>query len=383
MSSDFSSTYISIEARAETDFVNQNGTAGAEVEVTFVVHEPVSLDRDTGFFGLGSASLSQGGQVLWYDQWPENSCTDLFPPASTCVALSPGEYTLRVGASGFGTNCGGCFPNGAGDATLQFAACDDADGDLLCDIVDNCPNDANPDQADADNDNLGDACDICVGPENDADHDGFCADVDNCPTTHNPTQSDQDGDELGDVCDNCPTQSNAPQMDSDLDGIGDACDNCPAMINPLQLDGDGDGWGNGCDNCPGNANGNQNDSDGDGWGNSCDCQRNDAAAYPADEVLGISHAKISGGSRLTWNASAGSPDYSVVRGTISGLAVQDLGACVASGINDTHYDDPSVPNVGDPFVYFVRGVSAACGDGTVGFDSNGVERDAEAVGACP
>ena len=46
--------------------------------------------------------------------------------------------------------------DGAGDA------CDDEnDSDGVLDAVDNCPDLANPDQADADGDGFGDVCDIC------------------------------------------------------------------------------------------------------------------------------------------------------------------------------------------------------------------------------
>src|SRR6266849_8973789 len=38
----------------------------------------------------------------------------------------------------------------------------DADGDGVCDMLDNCPNDANPSQADSDHDGIGDACDPCT-----------------------------------------------------------------------------------------------------------------------------------------------------------------------------------------------------------------------------
>jgi len=33
------------------------------------------------------------------------------------------------------------------------------DGDDICDNVDNCPNNSNPNQADSNNDEIGDACD--------------------------------------------------------------------------------------------------------------------------------------------------------------------------------------------------------------------------------
>jgi hypothetical protein len=51
----------------------------------------------------------------------------------------------------------------------------DADGDLLYAVIDNCPFDYNPDQADCDLDGIGDACDDCAAdPSNDSDGDGIC-----------------------------------------------------------------------------------------------------------------------------------------------------------------------------------------------------------------
>lgn len=73
----------------------------------------------------------------------------------------------------------------------------------------------------------------------DADGDGVCDDVDNCPDDANADQADIDGDGVGDVCDNCPDDANTDQADSDGDGIGDACD-----------DGDNDGVLDGEDLCP-------------------------------------------------------------------------------------------------------------------------------------
>jgi hypothetical protein len=45
-----------------------------------------------------------------------------------------------------------------------YAVCRDRDGDGVCDADDNCPDVANPDQADGDGDGIGDACDPCTGP---------------------------------------------------------------------------------------------------------------------------------------------------------------------------------------------------------------------------
>ncbi len=78
----------------------------------------------------------------------------------------------------------------------------DIDLDGVCTPLDNCPTNANSGQANADGDLLGDACDACPNdPANDVDADGVCGNVDNCPTTPNAGQADLDGDGLGDVCD--------------------------------------------------------------------------------------------------------------------------------------------------------------------------------------
>lgn len=57
----------------------------------------------------------------------------------------------------------------------------------------------------------------------DVDRDGVpCAD--NCPQVYNPEQADYDDDGIGDVCDNCPYISNRGQEDEDCDGIGNPCE---------------------------------------------------------------------------------------------------------------------------------------------------------------
>ena len=126
----------------------------------------------------------------------------------------------------------------------------DRDCDGIPDLIDNCPDVYNPDQADDDHDGIGNLCDTdtfgCNTME-DADCDGIPNTVDNCPYTSNTDQRDTDGDGIGDACDNCPLVPNPDQLDSDGDGIGDACDNCPFVPNPDQLDSDGDGIGDACD----------------------------------------------------------------------------------------------------------------------------------------
>ncbi len=149
--------------------------------------------------------------------------------------------------------------NNLGDPSPQ----QDTDLDGIGNKCDNCPSNANANQADNDKDGTGDLCD------SDDDNDGFADTIDKCPITPG-ANGDADGDGKGDICDNCPATSNASQTDQDGDGAGDACDNCQAIVNSDQDDQDGDTVGSSCDNCPNLSNLNQADSDGDQIGNVCD-----------------------------------------------------------------------------------------------------------------
>ena len=71
----------------------------------------------------------------------------------------------------------------------------------------------------------------------DSDGDGIRDEEDNCPANANPNQADRDGDGVGDVCDNCPDVANPDQRDSDGDGVGDACEGGPVTCD---MDDDGD-----------------------------------------------------------------------------------------------------------------------------------------------
>lgn len=48
---------------------------------------------------------------------------------------------------------------------------------------------------------------------------------------YNPEQADTDEDDRGNACDNCPDASNPDQLDSDANDIGDACEPVPGDID--------------------------------------------------------------------------------------------------------------------------------------------------------
>ena len=76
----------------------------------------------------------------------------------------------------------------------------DSDGDTVEDCNDVCP--GFDDHVDTDADLLPDGCDACpLDPLNDVDGDGICGDIDNCPSDANADQADIDIDGLGDACD--------------------------------------------------------------------------------------------------------------------------------------------------------------------------------------
>lgn len=84
----------------------------------------------------------------------------------------------------------------------------------------------------------------CTQPEPDTDGDGVANNVDNCPMNANADQADANHNMIGDVCE----AMGAP--DADGDGRPDATDNCPRVWNVAQGDDDHDGIGNVCDPTP-------------------------------------------------------------------------------------------------------------------------------------
>jgi hypothetical protein len=157
--------------------------------------------------------------------------------------VNPGNTDLRGLWGSFSSDL---HANGSNVTVLQGAT--DADGDGFYDDADSCPTIANPQQLDADGDGIGDACDTTPGcglssgcgqlicEYVDTDNDGKQNYYDNCPNIANPHQLDADNDGIGDVCDmtpgcgGCGQPACEKQVDTDGDGIPDAEENCSESI---------------------------------------------------------------------------------------------------------------------------------------------------------
>ena len=117
----------------------------------------------------------------------------------------------------------------------------DLDGDGVLNGVDNCVETPNADQADIDNNGIGDVC-------QDTDNDSILDINDNCPDNPNTDQADIDNNGVGDACqdtdgdtildidDNCIDISNVDQQDTNDNGFGDVCDTSYASPENITLE---------------------------------------------------------------------------------------------------------------------------------------------------
>ena len=152
------------------------------------------MERETGDSYATLAGLNTASYDLFFCAEPGDE--------PTCEPTRPGEY--------------------------EGSTASDIDGDGVDNGLDNCPEIFNPvrtfddgEQADGDEDGVGDVCDPCP----------LDAGVTTCTP---PDPYDRDGDGVADDGDNCPLVANAEQEDADGDNVGDACDACPYDSN---LDG--------------------------------------------------------------------------------------------------------------------------------------------------
>jgi len=152
----------------------------------------VTNDADSDFNPpFGSACPSTGVQTILFDG-----------PFGDKSTNNADDYILNTGDV--------VFINNAGTSFAVSAPASDSDGDGVPDDEDNCPNDANADQADCDGDGIGDVCAVASGADDDCN-----------------------GNESPDRCDII----NGSSSDSDGNGIPDECEAPP----PCEGDTNGDG----------------------------------------------------------------------------------------------------------------------------------------------
>ena len=193
----------------------------------------------------GSNSYDLDGTIVHY-RWSYTTGENF--PANiddgvevTYVFENPGIYNLELKV---------IDDDGAEDSNVTtveiIQACEpDSDGDGIPDDVDNCPTIYNPDQADNDEDGIGDVCDddddndgIPDDEDDDIDGDGYTnEDEEECGSDPNDADSvpdDNDGDFIPDCVDE----------DDDNDGYTDedevACGSDPKDPDSIPADNDGD-----------------------------------------------------------------------------------------------------------------------------------------------
>lgn len=163
--------------------------------------------------------------------------------------------------------------------------------------------------------------------------------------------------------------SSVPATDQDGDGVPDRNDNCPSVANGSQADFDGDTIGDACDP----------DDDNDQIPDGMDCAPHDPSTGRPGEVSAITLTK----TQVSWPVTPIADRYDVSRGVLSQSHQGDFGPCLVHGIVATSFADSSLPAAGDGFLYLVRGIDDACGPGTWGNTSSGIERVNGNPLACP
>ncbi|CAM1369581.1 conserved hypothetical protein [Tenacibaculum sediminilitoris] len=161
--------------------------------------------------------------------WKTSNFTDASPTWTQSYNGMSNVPVLDLDLRDDNTVFAATYGRGVFSGKFTFDSDGDEDGDGVLNGVDNCPNTANADQADADNNGIGDVC-------QDTDGDGILDINDNCPNTANANQTDADNNGIGDAC-----------QDIDGDGVMDNVDNCPNIANANQADGNNDGVGDVCD----------------------------------------------------------------------------------------------------------------------------------------
>lgn len=190
--------------------------------------------------GCDRASITEI-QAAWNEEWADagpgahisNDARSVAVAAAGFVDAQAGDLRLTEDSPCRGS--AGTLYNSVGAWAFVCFAPEDADLDGVADYIDNCPTAPNFDQADQDGDGTGDACDLCptdpgktlLGacgcevPDTDSDADAIPDCLDNCPGLANPDQADADSDGIGDPCDSPSLVSAASRKTHGMDGAFD------------------------------------------------------------------------------------------------------------------------------------------------------------------
>lgn len=303
---------FSVGDNLNTQALAQTFTVGRAGELT-AVNVPVSCsDGDLRLFIRNVTSAGQPGAIVRDSATFANGLTANSQGFTTADLSSGGAYSVSVnerlaivvessGTCRWSTAASGSTNRGDGffsqNGTLWFTLNSDLPFEtvVLPAVFDNCPDVANPDQADFNNDGSGDACD-------DQDADQVIDVLDNCPSIANTDQANLDGDEDGDVCDNDidndgilnGADGDAGNANACSDNDNDQCDDCSSgsfdpnndgldtdengICDAGQLDDDSDGILDVDDNCPVFASGDTRDTNNNGIGDVCEV--NDEFCFP-------------------------------------------------------------------------------------------------------
>lgn len=290
--------------KADSD--DDNDTV-ADIDDKFPLDEGESIDTDSDGAGDGTDTDDDNDGVAdANDSAPTNPDADddsVFDGIDNCPAVVNADQKNSD------------FDTSGGDA------CDaNDDGDTRNDVNDNCPLITNEDQLNTDGDSFGNVCDgdddgDGVNDANDAfpldseesadgDNDTVGNNGDNCPQQANTNQANNDEDSQGDVCDGdddndsvsdateTANGTNPLLADTDSDSVNDNTDNCALISNIDQLNSDNDATGNVCDadddndtvadandNCPLITNSNQADGNDNGVGDACEAPPAQVAGF--------------------------------------------------------------------------------------------------------
>ncbi|AYN67481.1 hypothetical protein D1013_08960 [Euzebyella marina] len=267
---------------ATTDTVHKDTTAPVGYTVAF---DQASLDvsnESSASFTFTGAEIganyqysfsSEGGGTNVTGTGTITSSTDQISDIDLSV-LGDGMVTLTVSLTDNDGNTGI-------NANHVVNKDTDTDDDGVRDDSDNCPDSANTDQSDTDNDGEGNVCDI------DDDNDGTPDSEDAFPLDKNE-DTDTDGDGTGDNEDTDDDGDGTPDTEDDfpLDGNEDTDTDGDGTGDNTDTDDDGDGTPDTEDDFP--LDGNEDtDTDGDGTGDNSD-EDDDNDGYP-DDVDDLPH----------------------------------------------------------------------------------------------